>query len=153
MNKTQWASLVLMGALTIGPAVAGCSSSGSSGAHAAQSALSAAATSSAVVNAKNQAMTVVVNPCKHQLPGLLAFYHCAVDHLGISGNSDAAKAERGALESCLFEAGRADHVLSHGDQGKQGRQTFEDDGAPDCISQVLLAKNSTASPSPSASKS
>lgn len=129
--------------------------SGAQGASAAKSNISAVATSPAVIKAKQQAVTLVVNPCKPKLPSLTGFRDCAEQKLGIEGDTPAATAKRGALGTCLFEAAAADHVLT-----KAGRLKFEEVGGPDCISQILLANgaqggtgpSSSASPSPTASK-
>lgn len=134
--------LVLAGVLS---SCAGVSSGSGSAAQAARSDLSAAATSSAVVQARQQAMTEVVTPCKGLLPSLTAFRTCAEGKLGIQGSSPEAKARRGALDSCLFEAAAADRVTMPHNQA--GRLAFENGGAPDCVSQILLAPSPSASPS------
>jgi hypothetical protein len=126
MFKTASAALILAGALT----VAGCASNGSasSAASAAASRASAVATSSAVIAARAKAMNDVVNPCKPQLPGLVAFKNCAETRMGITGPSQDAKARRDALGTCLFEAAAADHLTT-----AAGRLAFETAGAPDCV--------------------
>lgn len=139
-------------ALAVPLVIAACGgSSGSSGASAAKSNVSAVATSPAVIHAEKVAKVEVVNPCKANLPlHWHRFITCAEAKLAITGKSDEAKAKRGALETCLFEAGNANHVLRV--HNKAGRLHFEQVSAPDCIAQILEA-NSTASPSPSGSKS
>lgn len=130
-------------------AACGSASTGSS-AQAVKSNASALATSSSVVHAKQVATVEVINPCKSQLPSIAKFKDCAEGKLGITGNSDAAKAKRGSFYSCLIEAANADHVFTH-----DGRVKFEQVGAPDCASQILLANSAAggtgASPSPSGS--
>lgn len=123
--------------------VAACSSSASSShVQAAASNASAVATSPAVIHARQQAQVLVITPCKPQLPSVHGFVTCAEVKLGIQGTSTQAKARRGALGSCLFEAGAADHVTT-----KAGRLVFEQTGAPDCVSQILLAATPSASAS------
>jgi hypothetical protein len=126
---------------------------GSSGqAQSIASSASALATSSAVVHAKQVATVEVIDPCKKYLPSVGKFKDCAESKLGITGDSDAAKAKRGSFYSCLIEAANADHVFTH-----DGRVKFETTGAPDCASQILLANSAAggtgASPSPSPSGS
>ncbi len=142
-------------ALTVPLVLAACSSSSSSPG-AARSNFSAVATSPAVIHAEQVAKVEVVNPCKSHLPNIHGFIVCAETKLGIRGKSPEAQAKRGALESCLFEAGSADHVLRP--HNKAGRLTFEQVGAPDCIAQILEANSSSgptghASASPSARSS
>lgn len=132
-------------------AVAGCASSSGSSAQAVKSNVSAVATAPAVLHAEAVAKVEVINPCKANLPlHFKKFIACAEGKLGIQGSSPDAQAKRGALESCLFEAGNADNVLKPGNHA--GRLHFEQVSAPNCAAQILLA-NSSSGPSMSASPS
>lgn len=112
--------------------LAACGGKHAAAASSAEAHASAVATAPAVLAARQKAITTVVNPCKTKLPDLSSFKSCAEGRMGISGTTPAAKAKRGAFESCLFEAAAADNILH-----ASGRTKFETAGAPDCASQVM----------------
>ncbi len=149
LHRGRVAGLFVIAAAAVA-VLAGCAgTSSSSAAQAAKSNISAVATSPAVLHAEQVAKVEVVNPCKANLPlHFKKFISCAEGKLAIQGDSPDAQAKRGALESCLFEAGNADNVLKPGNH--IGRLHFEQVGAPNCIAQILLA-NSLSSPSMSPS--
>ncbi len=148
MRRTVYASLALGGILLLGSGLAACSSSGSSGAQAAQSALSQAATNPAVLAAKQRAKDTVMTPCEGALPNLVAFKNCAYGKLGITGDSDAAKAKRHTLGNCLATAALHGHLTRTG-----GITAFAEGSGLECVAAALPPAKASASPTPTASSS